>query len=108
MSGEKKFIFIKRIVNIFCKKNIFVGFFVSFFFIIFNFFVLKEHLFLNGFSKYFFYFTICIQIFLYFFYFMNIDVSKKNIFFIFSLIFTIIIILIMSIGSLWIFDHLNH
>ncbi|VFP88601.1 Cytochrome bo(3) ubiquinol oxidase subunit 4 [Buchnera aphidicola (Cinara piceae)] len=99
------------LINIFAffiKKKFFIGFFISLFFIIFCFFVLNDRLLLLNDYKYFFLFLTILQIFFYFKYFIDISFSQKNFFIILSLIFTGIIISIISIGSLWIFDHLNH
>ncbi|VFP78276.1 Cytochrome bo(3) ubiquinol oxidase subunit 4 [Buchnera aphidicola (Cinara cuneomaculata)] len=103
----KKNIFIE-IIKIFMKKKFFIGFYISIFFIFLYFFILSHNLFFFIEYKWIFWLLISIQIFLYFKYFIDISFSKKNFFIISSLIFTGVIISIITIGSLWIFDHLNH
>ncbi|VFP79298.1 Cytochrome bo(3) ubiquinol oxidase subunit 4 [Buchnera aphidicola (Cinara curtihirsuta)] len=107
MLSRKKNILINNFI-FFIKKNFFIGFIISLFFIIFYFFILNDHLLTISNYKYYFLFLIILQIFLYFKYFIGINFSQKNFFIILSLIFTSVIIAIISIGSLWIFDHLNH
>ncbi|VAX76729.1 Cytochrome bo(3) ubiquinol oxidase subunit 4 [Buchnera aphidicola (Cinara strobi)] len=107
MSVKKKSLFM-NIIEFIVQEKFFTGFLGSFFCIIFYFFILKNQLFFLNNCKYFLYLMVIFQIFLYLQYCAGVTFSKKNIFFISSLIFTIVIIGIINIGSLWIFDHLNH
>ncbi|WP_075434059.1 hypothetical protein [Buchnera aphidicola] len=107
MLKKEKEILIDTIVKC-IKKKFFIGFFVSLFFSFFYFFLLKNQLHFLDNHRYFFYFLVIFQVFLCLKYFIGIRLSKKNSFIIFSLMFTVAIIAIISIGSLWIFDHLNH
>lgn len=97
-----------KVMMFFIKKNFFVGFFLSAFFMFLYFFVLA-----NFFCSYFYYVYFCfllisMQIFFYFKYFLGMRFLKENVFIILSLVFISIIISIITIGSLWIFDHLHH
>ncbi|VFP83777.1 Cytochrome bo(3) ubiquinol oxidase subunit 4 [Buchnera aphidicola (Cinara laricifoliae)] len=103
----KKNIFINTIL-IFIRKKFFIGFCFSIFFILLYFFTITNYLVFFSNYKWIFWFLLSIQIFFYFKYFIEIYFSKKNFFIISSLIFISIIISIITIGSLWVFDHLNH
>ncbi|VFP81201.1 Cytochrome bo(3) ubiquinol oxidase subunit 4 [Buchnera aphidicola (Cinara kochiana kochiana)] len=103
----KKNIFIDTIM-MFMRKKFFIGFCFSVFFIFLYFFMKINYLIFFSNYKWIFWFLLTMHIVIYFKYFIEISFSKKNFFIISSLIFIGIIISIITIGSLWIFDHLNH
>ncbi|VFP86093.1 Cytochrome bo(3) ubiquinol oxidase subunit 4 [Buchnera aphidicola (Cinara pseudotaxifoliae)] len=99
--------FMKKIM-FFIKKKFFFGFLLSSFFAGIYCFVLTKFFSSYYHYKHFCFLLVSAQVFFYFRYFLGMRFLKKNIFIISSLIFMSIIISIITIGSLWIFDHLNH
>lgn len=107
MKIKKFFLNSKNINDYFCKKYIF-GFVLSVLVYFFTFFILSGNYLSMKTRKNYIFFFLILQISLQFKYFLNFKLSYKNYWNIIFLIFTLLIISIIFIGSLWIMGNLNH
>lgn len=107
--NKKNFFYIYTKINNLIKTSYFLGFFLSFILTNLSFFLYKNKINYNSIIiNILIWLCVILQIFFQIRYFLHLKFSKKNYWNVLSLIFTISIISIISIGSIWVMDHLKH
>ncbi|QCI16693.1 cytochrome o ubiquinol oxidase subunit IV [Buchnera aphidicola (Aphis craccivora)] len=84
------------------------GFLFSTLLTIIPFFIAKNQFFSNSINRLIILFCAFVQIIVHFIYFLHLNSSQKNYWYLISLLFILIIIFIVVFGSIWIMFNLNH